>query len=124
MKVYMITKDKTVVEIKANSAKPYLIWNEGVYKLESDAVNLHANGSNLNPIPEIIFFEDNPIPLGSVGLKNVLTEVVVKNALENVVDEKPFSLSWIKDLFNPVVIFGAIIVIAVVTSLLRGGGIV
>jgi len=120
----MITKERKVVEIKVNNSKPFMVWNDGIYKIEKESVNLHANEHKINPIAEILFFEDNPIPFGSKGTGSILTEVVVRNALENVVDKRPMSFSWLRKIFNPMAILGLVIVSVVVYTLLQGGSLI
>jgi transposase len=101
-----------------DSAKQFFSWNDGIYKLDATSVSLSAN-----PVPELIFFEDNPLPLFSKGTETtILNEIENKKILEGIMEAKKPS-EWMNKLFNKKTIVVIIVGLAILYAIISSGGI-
>lgn len=79
MRCYIITKAKRVKMINIRESRPYLIYGEGVYKLDGKKVNLSYKEGKINPTPELLYFENDPIPYDSTGEEEATEEKLVRD---------------------------------------------
>jgi hypothetical protein len=87
LRVYLITKEKKVTVKDVNGKEQFLFYNDGAYKLDGECVKLSFRGGRVNPEAELFFIENNPFPINKSDRQEMgmLEEVVIRNALENVV---------------------------------------
>ena len=83
----MLTKSKKVRVINLRESRPYLIYNEGVYKLDGRKVNLSYKEGKINPTPELIYFENIPIAYNptaeEIDESHLISETFLKNFFES-----------------------------------------
>jgi len=87
MRCYVITKSKKVRVINLRESRPYLIYNEGVYKLDGRKVNLSYKEGKINPTPELIYFENTPIAYNPttkiIDESSLIRDTFLKNFFES-----------------------------------------
>jgi hypothetical protein len=87
IRCYMITKAKKVKIINIRESRPYLIYGEGVYKLDGKKVNLSYKEGKINPTPELLYFENDPLPYDSTGEvaeeEKLVRDTFLKNFFES-----------------------------------------
>lgn len=125
MRCYIITKAKKVITKDVDSKNQYLMWNNGAYKLEQAGVNLSCKATGINPTAELVFYEDNALPINvepeKEGEDSSLDEIIIKTALEDVSGAKPFSWQWLHELTAPSVISALFIAFILLYLFLTGG---
>lgn len=65
--------------INIRESRPYLIYGEGVYKLDGRKVNLSYKEGKINPTPELLYFENVPLPYDSTGEEATEEEKLVRD---------------------------------------------
>lgn len=124
---YMITKGKKVKVINLRESRPYLIFNEGVYKLDGRKVNLSYKEGTINPTPELIYFENVPIAYNptseEIDESNLIKETFLKNFFEST-SESGKKLSGVFDAItsHSKVLIGLGIILALVLAFFAAGG--
>ena len=125
----VLTKGRAIKTFNVSDRKDYLVYKKGAYSLSKGMVNLTAHiDSELNPTPELIFVERNPLPLtikpeASDNAKQLLSATIVENALKSVTPGKGLLGDILRDYAsNPmkvlILLFALIIVGAVAGSLM------
>jgi hypothetical protein len=102
IKVHMLRRDRTIKSFAVDSNKNHFYYNNGLYSLEIDAINVSTINGVVNTNPEIFFVEDNPIPISSVSKpkkteETFLDEVVLNNAIRALAGEPSRALSLVLD---------------------------
>ena len=98
----IITKAKGIVIKKVSDSKDFFVWRKGIYNLDRTSVGLTKRpGFGLNPSPELIFIEGEPMPINSeVDPTLLLERIVIDNALKQVSDVRFPFLNWIMDILE------------------------
>jgi len=131
IRVIIINKDKTIKEKRIRPRRDF-IYKGGLYILDSSGVNLWENQGKIMG-SEVIFFEENPLPLsiednGESVYENVslryLDDYVLINALKQTARERVITLSWLrelKDYLSPQILIWILFVGVIVYGLIVGG---
>jgi hypothetical protein len=126
IKCLMIGKDRHVTTVKVDSRKEDFVFNNGLYTIPKEAVNLaeFAEGKQ-ETYPELIYVESVALPVNKASgdVSGFLTKTVVGNALKQVAQPRSDFMSVIMDYMrNPnkliMVAFAGIIVLAVLRGFL------
>ena len=113
----MIKKDKSIQEISVDSTKSNFKFNNGLYTINKEAVNIiKMNQGGITVIPELIYVEGNPLPVNVTegSVQDFLEHLVLKNALEQVAAPRSEFLDWFSNLLsNPgrLLLYGFVILI-------------
>jgi len=86
IKVYMITKSRHVDTFTIDDSIKFFRYRRGYYFVDRNAVNLTSKPNKIvNPTPELIYFEGNPLPVNStVNINSLLDDVVLDNFFREV----------------------------------------
>lgn len=122
MRCYVITKGKRVITKNVKEKEQFLIYGEGCYKLDGRKVNLSYKEGKINPTPEILFFENDPLAYNPsakpIDETKIVSESFLKNFFESTSEStlhKIFGmLTFAKDHAKILIIvgFGALFVVA------------
>lgn len=134
MKIFIITKEKKVIEKNADSKEQYYFFNKCAYKLDGNCVRLTFKDNHVNPEAILFFVEGDPLPINVTDearkeAMSLFDEEVLKNAIENVTKIKGegfggFFWKIIDTISNPKVITAMVVLgIAglIIYSVLTGG---
>ena len=119
----ILRKDKQIIEKKVNPNTSRFKYQGGLYTLNKEAVNITEYPERgVNPTPELIYVEGNPLPVNVSG--NVMTfldHLVVQNALQQVSNPRSKIFSLVADYVkNPVKLIPLVIVFIILVAFLMG----
>jgi len=131
MKVFIITKDKQELEFNVDPKQKFFEHNQMIYRLEPSSIRLSYKEGRINPTAELIFLENNPLPINSTlnpeDKKMFNDEIIIQDIIASSHAE-PFGgiFGFLRNLFTMkglkyIVIGGFIMYIAymIVTKQLR-----
>jgi len=128
----ILRRNRTQHVKKVDQRRGFFRFNRGIYLLRKEDINLTYKLSSLphvNPTPELLFFEGDPIPVSHVHDEGragkFLDSIVISNALEEIGQPRGIFFEVIGDyLRNPFkiifLVFAVVIGIGLIQSLFRG----
>ena len=122
----IVGKDRHIQIVKVDSKKANFYYNNGLYTVPMEAVNLtEYESGKKESYPELIYIEGNPLPVNySEGnVSGFLEQTVISNALKQVAKAKSSWMLVIMDYArNPskliILTFVGIIIVAVIGGFL------
>jgi len=119
----ILRRDRSIKILNVNPSTEYFRFSNGIYNVDNEAVNMTNPSPN---IPELIYVEGNPRPIGSTeDAIKIFDKQLFKKLIEDTVEPKGFAFDIIADyLKDPskviVWIFIVIIIYGVLQSFLGG----
>ena len=123
IKTYILKKDRTVEELKVKLGKGYFTHDNGLYCITS-SVTLRAkeDPSHFNTVPEMFFYQDNPVPINEKERKGpeFLEDFVIENALRDTGKPRGRAfLNLVNTLTDPGKLLGIVVALGVGFILIR-----
>jgi len=133
---YILKRDRTIREKGVNPDNSYFEYNDGIYQILAECVNVSAESGTIASVPELYYVEDIPQPINykpppvtAKGKKKqpeappFLEKVLIENAIEGLAGGPSELLKFLKDfLMNParllIIVFAIIILIAFLSGMI------
>ncbi len=128
---YILKRDRTIHERAVRSNIPYFEYNDGIYQILAECVNVSAEDGIIASVPELYYVEDIPQPINYQPPKSnvpeappFLEQVIIENAIEGLAGGPSEMLKFLKDfLMNParliIIVFALVILIAFFSGLIE-----
>lgn len=104
-RVYIKRRNRTVDILEINTDKGFFVHGDNLYSVFPNAANLTWKPKvGVNPTPELVYFEDSPVPVNVPAEKSgeLLDDFIIENALKQSAEiTGPFTRLVISYLTNP-----------------------
>ena len=130
IKCVILRTNRTIKVLVKNIKTGEFRYNKGLYLMPKQYVSLISDQGVIKEIPELIYYENDPLPINIINRKKMsgsfLDDIVIENVLSTTA--KPSSLffqviaEYLRNPFKIVMLaFALLIAIVLLNSILTGG---
>lgn len=124
IKAHILRKNRTIHSMNVDENEDFFEFNNGIYNIQANAVNVTTQEGVINSHPELFYKEGCPSPITLEETKDegsFLDEVVLENALAALAQGPGQFFNLIKTLIKrPSLIFIGIFALIILVAFLQG----